>query len=145
MAGKLAASLWSFVLNDFWPIIEAEITEQMKIVTSKVTTSTNKKTEEKYERHLKELKVKYEKEQNDIKLEADKAIRATWAEYHRLVNEMEKSFRITVSVVKVEESDETRNRYLKSLWGEFTELRDDAPHRYEAKVSVEGIKIHSCR
>ena len=145
MAGKLAASLWSFVLNDFWPIIEAEITEQMKIVTSKATTSTNKKTEEKYERHLKELKVKYEKEQNDIKLEADKAIRATWAEYHRLVNEMEKSFRITVSVVKVEESDETRNRYLKSLWGEFTELRDDAPHRYEAKVRVEGIKIHSCR
>jgi len=139
----LAESLWSFVLSDLWPIIEAEITEQMKTVTSKVTTSTNKMTQEKYEKRLKELKSKYEKEQKDIRLEAANAIRASWAEYDRLVKGMEKSFRIRVSVVKVPESDETHNRYLKSVMGELTGLRDDAPHRYDAKVSVEGIEIRS--
>jgi len=91
MAGRLAEFLWSFVLKDVWPIMEAQITEQMKIITSTITTSTTEKTQEKYEKRFRELKSKYEDENAGIKLKATKAIRSIWAEHKRRITGDEKA------------------------------------------------------
>lgn len=141
LGAKIAGLIYDWFLTEFWPPYEKQIIEQLQTVTTSVSKSTAKMTQERYESRLKEVKTTYEKEKSDFKGTMRRALRAIWEEHNQRIETMQKKVTVSLAFSTMTESTKGWEFFEAKEFTEFMDMKDEAPPLYQAQISIAGNQI----
>lgn len=145
LGAKITKLIYEWFIDEFWPPYEKQLIERLQTVTTSVSKSTAKITQERYERRLQEVKTTYERDKSDFKGTARRAIRAIWKEHNQRIETMQKKVTVNLAFLAMTESTKSWEFFEDKELTEFADMKDEAPPLCQAQISIAGNQICTSR